>query len=217
MATAIDAKADLVVGTGADAFSRLGVGANNTVLTADSAEATGLKWATASAGALTKITSGTFSNVATVDIDSVFSSTYKNYMAVLRTTAATETDDLQLQYRIAGPSTITTATYYGSLYQYSRFNALVTGGYSPANQATLAVNAGTASGNSRTMVTMYFSNVGVSSDNNAFWGTGNDISGAQAAFNIAGMQFGVQTVTGFRLKSSSTNISGDYAVYGLAD
>jgi hypothetical protein len=47
MATAIDAKGDLIAGTGADAFSRLGVGANNTVLTADSAEATGLKWAAA--------------------------------------------------------------------------------------------------------------------------------------------------------------------------
>jgi len=50
MATAIDAKADLIVGTGADAFSRLGVGANNTVLTADSAEATGLKWAAPAGG-----------------------------------------------------------------------------------------------------------------------------------------------------------------------
>ena len=44
MATAIDAKGDLVPGTGADTFSRLAVGANGTVLTADSAEATGLKW-----------------------------------------------------------------------------------------------------------------------------------------------------------------------------
>jgi hypothetical protein len=49
MSTAIDAKGDLVAGTGADAFSRLAVGANNTVLTADSAEATGLKWVAASA------------------------------------------------------------------------------------------------------------------------------------------------------------------------
>ena len=45
MATAIDAKGDLVAGTGADTFSRLAVGANNTVLTADSSTATGLKWA----------------------------------------------------------------------------------------------------------------------------------------------------------------------------
>jgi hypothetical protein len=45
MATAIDAKGDLIAGTGADAFSRLAVGSNNTVLTADSTTATGLKWA----------------------------------------------------------------------------------------------------------------------------------------------------------------------------
>jgi len=50
MATAIDAKGDLVPGTGADTFARLAVGANGTVLTADSAEATGLKWATPAAG-----------------------------------------------------------------------------------------------------------------------------------------------------------------------
>jgi hypothetical protein len=44
MATAIDAKGDLVAGTGADAFARLAVGANNTVLISDSAESTGLRW-----------------------------------------------------------------------------------------------------------------------------------------------------------------------------
>ena len=50
MATAIDAKGDLVVGTGADTFSRLAVGANDTILVAASGEATGLKWAAPAAG-----------------------------------------------------------------------------------------------------------------------------------------------------------------------
>jgi hypothetical protein len=50
MATAIDAKGDLIVGTGADTFSKLTAGTNTYVLTADSAEATGLKWAAPSAG-----------------------------------------------------------------------------------------------------------------------------------------------------------------------
>ncbi len=50
MATAIDAKGDVIVGTGADAFSRLAVGTNNQVLTADSSTATGLKWATPAGG-----------------------------------------------------------------------------------------------------------------------------------------------------------------------
>jgi hypothetical protein len=47
MATAIDAKGDLIAGTADDTFSALAVGANDTVLTADSSEATGLKWAAA--------------------------------------------------------------------------------------------------------------------------------------------------------------------------
>ena len=50
MATAIDAKGDLVVGTGADTFSRLAVGANDTILVAASGEATGLKWAAPAGG-----------------------------------------------------------------------------------------------------------------------------------------------------------------------
>jgi hypothetical protein len=50
MATAIDAKGDLIGGTGADTFARLAVGTNGQVLTADSAETTGLKWASAASG-----------------------------------------------------------------------------------------------------------------------------------------------------------------------
>jgi hypothetical protein len=68
MATAIDAKGDLVPGTGADTFARLAVGANGTVLTADSAETTGLKWATPASGStfsgayVTNSTSPTIAN-----------------------------------------------------------------------------------------------------------------------------------------------------------
>jgi hypothetical protein len=51
MATEIDAKGDLVVGTGADTFARLAVGTDGHTLVADSVETTGLKWAAPSAGA----------------------------------------------------------------------------------------------------------------------------------------------------------------------
>jgi hypothetical protein len=64
MATAIDAKGDLVPGTGADTFARLAVGANGTVLTADSAETTGLKWATPASGT-------TFSGASVTDAAAV--------------------------------------------------------------------------------------------------------------------------------------------------
>ncbi len=42
----VDAKGDLLVGTADNTVGRLGVGANGQVLTADSAEATGIKWST---------------------------------------------------------------------------------------------------------------------------------------------------------------------------
>lgn len=51
MATAIDAKGDLIVGTGADTFARLAVGGTNGhVLTVNSSTATGLAWAAAAGG-----------------------------------------------------------------------------------------------------------------------------------------------------------------------
>lgn len=40
----IDAKGDLIAGTAADAAARLAVGANDTLLVADSAQTTGMKW-----------------------------------------------------------------------------------------------------------------------------------------------------------------------------
>lgn len=51
MATAINAKGDLIIGTGADAYSRLAVASTaGYLLTVDSAETTGLKWAAPAGG-----------------------------------------------------------------------------------------------------------------------------------------------------------------------
>jgi hypothetical protein len=82
MATAIDAKGDLVAGTGADTFSRLAVGSNNQVLTADSTAATGLKWAApAAGGGMTLISTATPSGATGVTFSSIPQS-YKQLFVV---------------------------------------------------------------------------------------------------------------------------------------
>ncbi len=62
--------------------ARLGVGANNTVLTADSAEATGLKWATSSAGGMTLLETLTFTGASVTS--STIPGTYKNLEIIVR-------------------------------------------------------------------------------------------------------------------------------------
>jgi predicted secreted protein len=66
VATEFDSKGDLIVGTGADTFDRLGVGTDNFVLTADSSTATGLKWAAAAGGGkVLQVVQTTYSTEAT--------------------------------------------------------------------------------------------------------------------------------------------------------
>ena len=57
--TIVTAKGDLIAATAASNPARLGVGANDTVLTADSTAATGLKWAAAGGGKLKQFVSAT--------------------------------------------------------------------------------------------------------------------------------------------------------------
>ena len=52
-------KGDLLAASAATTLTKLGVGTNGHVLTADSAEATGLKWAAVTAGTVTDVTSST--------------------------------------------------------------------------------------------------------------------------------------------------------------
>jgi hypothetical protein len=70
------AKGSIKAGTAAATFGDLAVGANDTVLTADSAEATGMKWAAAAAGGMTLLSTTTLSGTS-VTISSI-SQDYKH-------------------------------------------------------------------------------------------------------------------------------------------
>jgi hypothetical protein len=96
------AKGALLSATAASTPGVLAVGANDTVLTADSTTSTGLKWATPAAGGMTLISTTTISNNATVTIGSI-PATY-NSLIIFCNSVRPATDGASLQCRITSDS-----------------------------------------------------------------------------------------------------------------
>jgi hypothetical protein len=211
----VDAKGDLIAATANDTPARLAVGSNGTVLTADSAEATGLKWATpaAATGSFVFINRTTFSNVASQAIDNVFSTTYQKYFVTLdNMSAATSNDDPQLQFRYAGPTT-QTAAYYSGVEQISWTGANSLNQVANGSAINMSNNTG-GSSNEQGSAYLFFSNVGITTAPTVII---NYVSGQKNVANGFGVTETARTYTGFLLKSASTNISGTVTVYGLAN
>jgi hypothetical protein len=103
--TIVDAKGDIIAATAADTVARLAVGANDTVLTADSTAATGLKWATPAAGGMTLLSTTTLTGNS-VTISSISGS----YNTLLLIIAATPTQDARWRIAPNGSTTITDTT-----------------------------------------------------------------------------------------------------------
>ena len=212
MATAIDAKADLIAGTGADTFSRLAVGANGTVLTADSTVSpTGLKWATPSSGGMTLLSTTSCSG-ATTTVSSI-DQTYTNLMIVVdnykfNTGAAYPTFNLGLgsnTYQV----TLTGNTYFTA----NVFGYAGTGAGYPTYDNTVT-NAQPVS--YTMLISRYASSDTVKALNwqGIFYSNGQS---ALRAFSGAGGSNSTSAITSFAVSNNSsyTASAGTIYVYGV--
>jgi hypothetical protein len=204
--TPLTTKGDIFTFTTVDA--RLGVGANGTVLTADSAEATGLKWATATASGLTFISKTAFTTSTTININSVFSSTYDNYrIIVFWNTPGGTVGDLTFKLRASGSDT-------SANYNQQRFyaNQASTGASrNPFGTDEWFVGQGATSGIGTMSMDLFRPNLAAT--------TGYTSQSGNFASNDTGMELttGTQTDTtqfdGFSLLYSQSNTGTAY-IYG---
>jgi hypothetical protein len=108
--TIIDAKGDIITATAADTPARLAVGANNTILTADSTTATGLKWAAPSAASA--VGASVYRSGATIS--------YTANTEVLMTPDASDYDTNSFWSSSVNPSRITIPTGYAGKYVFTQ-------------------------------------------------------------------------------------------------
>ena len=131
--TIVDAKGDIIAATAADTVSRLAVGANNTVLTADSTTATGLKWATPASGGMTLLATSTLTG-ASVTVSSI-SQDYKHLLVLLKGVYTSAGENMC--FRLNGDS--------GSLYSWGQIRNVGTtvSGATTENGTSAIISNGT--------------------------------------------------------------------------
>ena len=216
MATTITASGDIVVGTGSGTYDNLPIGTTGQLLTADTTVSPyKVKWATPAtpASGMTFISRTTFSNVASVAIDGCFTSSYYNYLVIVEGLyAATGADDLQFQFRYSG--TTQAASYVGAAFIMPYSGATSSTQSNNAAQFT-AMNACAASTENGNSLSMWVNQIGNGASFPRFSGTGADLSAA-AGVVFGGYQGTSRSYDGILFKSSSTNITGNISIYGLA-
>jgi hypothetical protein len=209
----VDAKGDLITATAADTPSRLAVGTNAQVLTADSTTATGLKWATpaAAASGMTFISRTAFSSVSSQTFDSVFSSTYETYLIVAENIySSTGTNDIQFQWRYSG--TTQAASYYGTSAEFLSTTTFT----QSTNTAEFTITRQIGYTSQPGSFSAWITNAGQTSENPTIYGSGMEGSTPGAVYTFGCFQLTARTYTGFLLKPNTGTITGEVTVYGLA-
>jgi hypothetical protein len=201
----VDAKGDLIGATAADTPARLAVGTNGHVLTADSAESTGLKWAAVSANAMTLLASGSLSGSQTSI--TTLSGSYKELICYVISPTSAAADNLAVRlnndggsnYGWTGTSSLRTTTQQntGAASVVIDFPVLVASGATQGYQIRIP---NYTAGNYKSI---------------AITGAGVN-SGTKYAVNFLGMWADTSAVTEIDLLPASGTFSGGtYEVYGV--
>jgi hypothetical protein len=214
MATEITAKADLIVGTGNATFDNLPVGANGTVLTADSTVSpTGLKWAApAGAAGLTLISRSAFSAVTSVSLTGVISASYDAYLISVEKIfyAGSGTRNLLLTL-LYSTSTEQTSDYYFNTVKVGSSNTNTSGGPASSWNFCAEISSNT---NQASHFLAYLSQV---NNQGAPQFSGHGLGGDNFTATLAaGLNTTSRSYTGIKITSSNgSNIAGTVAIYGL--
>ena len=200
---------DIIYASGANTPARLGIGSSAQVLTV----ASGIpSWATpaVAASGMTFITRSTASAVATVTIDSIFTSTYDTYLVVIERLYNSAGAALYLQLRYG--SSTETAGYYGTSVNFAATQTQVV--VAGAIQSTVASQ--THAGQSSSFA-IWFNQVGNTNEGANWHGTGQSGGlGPGAPFAYGGWEINARTYTGLIFSSASGNITAEFSIYGLA-
>jgi hypothetical protein len=106
-------KGDIYAATAASTPDRLAVGANDTVLTADSTTSTGLKWATPAAGSMTLISTTTLSGTSTT-LSSIPQTYNSLYLVISGMTYASGNNNFRLKPNNDNTSSDTMVVFNGT-------------------------------------------------------------------------------------------------------
>ena len=204
----LDAKGDLISATAADTPARLAVGANDTVLTADSTTATGLKWAAPASGGMTLLSTTAITNVSSISLSSI-NQGYKNLQIYMENvTLASPNEYLQMTF-----NGVTTSTYsYSYLQNATTQSAGNTANIQMANQFMRVANSGNG------MVDIQIPNYANTSSWKTCTFSVQAVTGGPTVVTYfgAGGTNNTAAITSIELKTSSSFMAqGNIYVYGV--